>query len=326
MKTIVKVTTILSTLSVTALLLGCGKVADSGASIDTSTSGVAAGVVGGALSASSSSGTQARMNFQKPSLLGAMIPSAVASNTCPTFKSTDSNCSVSGSAMWLNYAGCSFAGYATWTGVQEITMSSGSAACGSFPNPGANGTLYRQFVSAVSSNTPGSLSLVGALDTASVDNSSANLSNFDGVTISAIHNGGYGSAVSFDGAGKRNALSIGEHITLTGIFDHSVSGNLTLVEATGQRTATGTMKVYHNLMKVIATSTFNSVVHTDMCCWPVGGSISTVFSAGQNVSPTALGTKLVGKSETLSFTGACGSGTLTATDGSTSAVSFNRCF
>ncbi len=326
MKMNLKMTTVLTAITIAAGLSGCGKANNSDATTDTSTSGMAASAVGGALTGSAASGTQARLNSKRPILFSALVPEAIASSLCPTFRSTDANCSVSSGSMWLNYSGCSFAGYATWTGVQQLSMSSGAATCGTFPNPGANGTLYRQFVSSVGGSTPGSLSLVGARDSAVIDNSSANLSNFDGATIATIHNGGYGSAVSFDSAGKRSALLIGQHITLSGVYDHSLSGSLTLTESASQRAVNGQVKLYHNLLKVVATSSFTSVVHTDLCCWPVGGSISTVYSAGANVSPTVLGARLVGKSETLSFSGVCGSGTLTNADGASAEVSFNRCF
>ena len=326
MKANLKMATVLTFISMTTVLVGCGKDLSSDATTDTSASGIAASAVGGALSGLSSNGTQARLNTQRPTLFTAMIPKAYAGSSCPTFRSTDSNCSVSGSSMWLNYSGCSFAGYATWTGVQQLSMSSGSAVCGSFPNPGANGTLYRQFVSGVGASTPGSLGLAGALDSATIDDSSANLSNFDNATIASIHNGGYGSAVSFDSAGKRNTLVVGQHITLTGVYDHSVSGSLTLTEGAQQRAVNGQVKIYHNILKVVGTSTFTNVVHTDLCCWPVGGSISTAYSAGANVAPGVLGAKLVGKSETLSFSGTCGSGTLTNADGASTSVSFKRCF
>ena len=313
-----KLASTISLLTLTAFLVSCNKGTSSNDSSDSSTSGMAASAVGGALSSSSASGTQARMNYKNPSLFSGLVEEAQASGTCPTFKTTDSTCTTSAGAMWLAYSGCSFRSNSNleWNGVQQLSMSSGSANCGTFPNPGANGTLYRQFVSSAGSSTPGSITVSASVLSATIDDRSSNLANFDGATISPIHNSGYGSAVSFDNLGARSSLTIGEHITLSGVYDHSLSGTLSLSETTGQRTVSGSMKLYHNLLRVIAISTFTNVIHADVCCWPVGGS----------VSPTAAGAKLVGKTETLTFSGSCGSGTLVDTDGNSTTVSFNRCF
>jgi len=336
---LLQINSFLGVLLIGTLLVGCGKVnqtsSDSG-SADESASGAAAGAVGGALSGSSSSGTQAfyKMNYENPThnfwaLVGrAMKPqSAYASSFCPTFLSTGSGCSTSGSNMWLTYSDCIFAGAATWNGVQEISKSSGTAACGQFPNPGANGTLYRQFVQSSGSSSPGSVDLTADNWSGVIDDSSANLSNFDNQTISAIHNGGYGAAVSFNSSGARSSITLGHHVYVTGVFDHSVSGSLSISETSGasSRQVSGTVTVYHNRLRVIGTSTFSNIVHEDICCLPVSGTITTAFSAGANVNPTAVGSLMIGKSESLTFNG-CGSATYTATDGSVSNVTLHRCF
>ena len=227
---------IVGLLTLTGALTACGQQSSSGASVesDASASGAAAGAVGGALSSSNSGGTQASFKYQtKPSFVASLrssldpMPKAMADVLCPTFRSTDATCSTSGSSMWLSYDDCTFRGDGTWNGVQSITMSTGAAACGTFPNPGANGTLYRQFVSSAGSNSPSSLALSYANYSAAVDDSSANLANFDNQAIATIQNGGYGSAVQFNAQGARSQVTIGHHISVSGAYNHSVSGSLT---------------------------------------------------------------------------------------------------
>ena len=230
--------------------------------------------------------------------------------------------------MWLQYSNCSFLGKAAWNGTQAISMSAGSASCGSFPNPGANQTLYRQFVSAPSSTTASHLTLTSGGYTGVIDDSVANLGNFDGQSIAAINpNGGYGIAVQFAANGTRSGITIGRRQTVNGVFDHSVTGSLSISEgvSASSRTVNGSVAVYHNLLRVIGTSQFTNVLHSNVCCVPVSGEIQTTFSAGSNVSPTVLGSLIVGKSEKLTFTG-CGTATLTEASGNVRNVTLNRCF
>lgn len=302
-------------------------------SADESASGAAASALGGALSGSSASGTQAYLQMKSvptiwETISHAAVPSAYAAGFCPTFATTASGCSASGSSMWLTYSNCNFGGEAAWNGVQKITRSSGTASCGSFPNPGANGTLYRQFVSASGSNTPASTTIEADGYLMTVDHSSSNLNNFDGQTIPAIQNGGYGLAVSFNASGARSSVTLGHRTTVNGFFDHSVTGTLTVNEAAStstSRSVSGTVTVYHNLARVVGTSTFSNVVHQNICCVPTAGTITTVFSAGNNVTPTILGSAFVGKTETLEFTG-CGTAKWTDHKGTVKNVKLNRCF
>jgi hypothetical protein len=329
---------VMSLFVMTMILGACGKQAEDGlssSSVDDSASGAAASAVGGALSGTSASGSLAiyKMREQDPvhgfwmMVAKAVEPAAMASSLCPTFATTGAGCSASGSSLWLTYSGCTFQGYSQWTGVQKITKSSGSATCGSFPTPPANGTLYRQFVTASGSNTPGSVSLVADNWSGVIDNSSANLSNFDGQTINAIQNGGYGAAVSFNSSGARSGVTLAHRVYVTGVFDHTVTGNLSITEgnAASSRTISGQVTVYHNRMRVVGTSTFSNVVHENVCCLPVSGTITTAFAAGVNVSPTALGSLLVGKTESLTFTG-CGTASYTSASGAVSNVKLHRCF
>lgn len=322
-------------LLISFLLFGCGKKNDDDSvtsSADESASGAAASAVGGALSSSNTNGTQALfkapVNKQNHNAWEFLAPAAAfASNSCPTFLTTGAGCATSGSNMWLTYSSCTFNGAATWAGVQKISMSSGAASCGTFPYPGASGTLHRQFVSASASNTPSSVSLLTTNGTAIIDNSSSNLSNFDNQTITPILNGGYGATISFNSSGARSSITLAHRTYITGVFDHSVTGNLSINESSGasSRVISGTVTVYHNRARVIGTSVFTNVGHQDSCCTPTSGTITTTFSAGANVSPTAIGDLLVGKSESLTFNG-CGTAIYTAANGNTSNVTIRRCF
>lgn len=332
---------VLSILMIGLVVSACAKKTNdtnetSSASADESASGAAASAVGGALSGTSASGSLAiyKMQQQDPvhgfwmMVAKAIEPKqAMASTLCPTFATTGSGCSASGSSMWLSYNDCTFQGYATWTGVQKITKSSGTATCGSFPTPPASGTLYRQFVTASGSNTPGTVSLLADNWSGVIDNSSSNLSNFDGQTITAIQNGGYGAEVSFNASGARAGVNFAHRVYVTGVFDHTVKGSLSITEGNGasSRAINGSVTVYHNRVRVVGTSNFSNVVHEDICCLPVSGTITTTFAAGANVSPTNLGSLLVGKSESLTFTG-CGTATYTSASGAVSNVTLNRCF
>jgi hypothetical protein len=330
---------IYAVMGLTLTLAGCGGGTSTGnpAIEDSSSSGVAASSIGGALSGSNSGGSLASISpLTQPTLLASVchaldfLPEALASGTCPTFKTAQgSGCTAAGGTLWLSYGSCSFgSSSALWNGTQALIMSSGSANCGSFPHPGASNNLVRQFVSAASSTTPSSVSVTTRYGTTStIDDASSNLQNFNGDTITPIANGGYGTRVNFNALGARSAVTVAHRVSVAGGMDHSVSGQVTISEASGalNRSLSGSVKVYHNLLKVLGTSTFNSVIHSDTCCLPVSGSITTVFAAGSNVQPTAAGSTYVGKSETLTFTG-CGTASLQAIDGTTSDVSLSRCY
>lgn len=311
-------------ISLLVLSAGCGKQSASDASEDDSASGAVASAVGASLSNSSSNGTQAVV-FESAS--GAATTSAATAAICPTFKTTaGSTCSAAGSTLWLNYSACSFGGSASWNGTQALIASSGSAACGTFPNPGASGNLVRQFVASSGSTTPGKATVTTAAGVSvTLDHATANLGNFDDVAIATLANGGYGLKVGFSASGARNAITIAHRRAVEGVFDHSVSGQLTVSEDAGasSRTVSGTVKVYHNRARVIGTSVLTAVAHTDGCCMPTSGTIKTTFEAGTSRAP--LIPRLVGRSETLTFTG-CGTASLVNDEGTTVDVTLSRCF
>jgi len=345
-------------LIVTAALTGCAAATSTNTATteDSSASGTIASAVGGALSATSASGTQASLlGFPKKPrhnsiydifdiLPEALASSSSSSTTCPTYKTAaGSTCATSSGTMWLTYSSCSFSGSAaTWSGVQAITLSGTSpvVTCGTFPHPLASNTLTRQYVTASSGTTPSSTATVttasGAVTT--IDDATSNLGNFDtGTTIAANVGSGYGSIVGFT-SGLRTSINLAHHVSAvnaagTNLYDHSFytgsSGTttaLTVAETSGAttRTVNGTVTLYHNLLKVVGTATLTNVVHSDSCCFPTGGTIKTTFAAGTNVKPTTTGLTYVGQSETLSITG-CGTATLTDVTGTSSSVTLTRC-
>ena len=129
--------------------------------------------------------------------------------------------------MNLIYQDCNFAGsMGIWKGKQQLTMSSGSASCGTFPNPGASGSLYRQFVDSTGA-APGVMQIDTAYGTtAFIDHASTNLSNFDGVAIPTIQNGGYGMKVDFNGSGARSAVTLAARVIAIGLYSHTITGAL----------------------------------------------------------------------------------------------------
>ncbi len=300
----------------------------SAASEDSSASGAAASSVGGAISSSDSSNTVS--SYEHKTLLDLLIPSALATNSCPTVAAGGSGCASNGNPVDLTYSSCSFgSSSATWSGTLEVSLiNSGAISCGTFPDRSAsrlanNDGILRQFVSG---GNPGTATRTNSRGTVvTIDHASANLANFDtGTTISANIGSGYGTKVVFDGSGGRKEVQVRQRLYTSG-YDHSVDADLTLSESVGTRTITGgTVKVYHNKMKVIGSSTFSNVVYNTQCCNPISGSITTTFSAGAHVSPTALGSLAVGKSESLTFTG-CGTATFVNTSGTSSSVTLNNC-
>ena len=307
-----------------AALAGCGSGSDgpsggTSAVEDVSASGAAAQTVGAALGGSSRTGTMARQF--------SLFPQAFASNDCPTIKtSVGSGCvQTSSTTASVTYDNCNFGNSkARWSGVMQISLSSTApVTCGTFPVTTADGQMIqRQFVASGSGTTPASASRTNSFGTVvTFDDASPNLSNFDSQTISPTIGSGYGSQVIFNASGARRGVVVAKRLS-SSKFDHSVNGTLAVSEYGGIRTISlASIKVYHNLMKVVGTASFTNVVFNDSCAGPVGGTITTTFAAGANAtSPTAAGAKLVGKSETLTFNG-CDNQILVDTDGTSTAVS-----
>jgi hypothetical protein len=309
------------------LLTSCGGITnssdDTNPEVDDSASGIALSLVGGALSGTSSSGTQTLTPF-------------LASETClkPTTAFGSPRCTTSGKTMWLQHLNCNFAGSSlTWSGTAYYQVSgaeSTNSSCGTFPVAGNSGTMIRQYVSGLLGVVPSEMSRTNTSgQPTKVDDSSPNLGTFDVQhTVATLINGGYGVELRYNSSGARSTVKVLERQYLLGSYDYSLEGTLVISETTGasSRTLNGTVQVYDNLKKVIGTTLFSNVVHSNACCTPVSGTLTTSFAASTNpVSPTADGAEMVGKTETLTITG-CGTGTLLKTDETTENVLFTQCF
>jgi hypothetical protein len=297
----------------------------SGGPEDVSASGAAGTAVGGALAMSSASGTVTRRDWL-PEVLG--IPSAYASTACPTVTTAVGlGCTQLNTAfVALSYGNCSFGlSEATWNGI--LAISGGTVTCGTFPT----GSISRQYVSnATLTATPSVGTRTSEAGTSvTIDHVSPNLTNYQGDTIAASiaspsGSNGYGVKATIAG-GVRTGITVNQRLFAGGKFDHTVTGSVTVTEVNGatSRTVTGTMTVYHNLLRVEGQSTFNSVLYSNQCCAPTGGNIKTQFFKTSNSG--AAGVALDGKFETLTFTG-CGSATFVDTGGNQSTVSMTGCY
>lgn len=327
---------------------GCGgTTAGNPAVEDFSVSGAAASAVGGALSGSSPNATQAHQVVSSRSSRATLPlsagfrallspwPEALASTTCPTYKSDSAEgCSSDADTQWLELDDCQYGASATtWSGtIATIVSPALSASCGAFPRLTPPGYLYRQYVTAPGSTTPGSVQITSSFGTVStVDNkmTSGTLYNFAGDAITTIINNGYGTSTHFNSSGVRDQLTLAHRLTKGGSLDLTISGQLGITEdstgTSGSQTVSGSIRVYHNYLRLIATSTFENVIHQNTCCLPVSGTISTTFSSDSSVAPTSAGSKEIGKTETLTLTG-CGTGTLQNYDGTSNSVVLTHCF
>lgn len=139
-----------------------------------------------------------------------------------------------------------------------------------------------------------------AYDGTAIPGTGVTISNTSGtrtITINGIHKTEYGPY------GKK-------------WFDHSITGTLSVTgkRSTSNRIITGTQTLYHNLAKYKAAHTYNSVTWSDStCCYPTGGSITSVFSGSKTGNAT------------LAFSSTCGEATYTDTDASSSTITLTHC-
>ncbi len=296
--------------------IGCTAGLGGSSITDVTASGAAASSVGAAMNTSSSSGTTSRYSFPK------LIESAFASTACPTLRTTGGvGCSNTSGVSILAYSNCSFgSSQATWSGTLGISLGTGALTCGTFPTV-IGTTLNRQFVTSGSPSSGTRTSAKGEMVT--IDHSSANLSNYQSATIATNINSGYGSQVTFSGAGVRTGVMVRQRLYATS-FDHSIDGSVTVSEASGSRTVSGAVTVWHNKAKVKGTTTFSNVVYNDSCCNPVSGSLTTAFAATSATPNNVVANALVNTSETLVITG-CGTANLTSA-GVTIATTLDSCY
>jgi hypothetical protein len=100
-------------------------------------------------------------------------------------------------------------------------------------------------------------------------------------------------------------------------WDHTVtSSGLTVTGSGAGRLVTGSVTVQHNIARYVATVTFNNAGYGDVaCCFPTTGSVTATFAGGPDD----------GKSESLTFSSACGEATLTAASGGTQSITLQHC-
>jgi hypothetical protein len=123
----------------------------------------------------------------------------------------------------------------------------------------------------------------------------------------------------------RSLVVNGSHLTgtvdiggkSTKVWDHTVTAsNISVTGAAGDRVASGTVTVQHNILKYTTTTTFTNVGYGEpLCCFPTSGSVSTTFSSGSNA----------GKTEKLSFSAACGEAELTDAAGQSFPITLQFC-
>ncbi|OQW51006.1 MAG: hypothetical protein A4S09_10750 [Proteobacteria bacterium SG_bin7] len=165
---------------------------------------------------------------------------------------------------------------------------------------------------------------------------SSSLATFlSGITLSTDSGGGVawdGTVINSNGttitqgAGASRTVNIdGIHRVLKGPmgvkwFDHFITGNLTVTgkRSSGNRTvSSGTVNVYHNLMKYTASNLFSGVTWgSSTCCYPTSGTITATLAGSVNGTVT------------LDFApGAttCGNASYTNTSGTTSTIALTHC-
>ncbi len=102
------------------------------------------------------------------------------------------------------------------------------------------------------------------------------------------------------------------------IWDHTVmtdAGGITVTGSGTDRVVGGTVYVHHNILKFTTATTFNDVKYGNAdCCFPTGGSVTTTVVQGTGTS----------RSESLTFTAACGESVFTDSHG-TSALTLQHC-
>jgi hypothetical protein len=294
-------------------------------------------MVGGANSSSTGSGS---LGFHVPARLrgnrlldalraGFSVPEALAAVVCPTIGGSAAGCSVGGTGnltLTMTYgSGCSFgSSAATWTGAQLITFSTGTPSCSSFPT-GFTGTVQRTFAAVVSGSGSNAPTRVAPSGTSVVIDTSGASAAADGHSYSG------GTTVTF-ASGVRTQIAV-NGINYTGvspsgktIFSHSMTtspvGGSSTPLTISNGVVNGTVTTFHNLVKIVATSTLSNVAFTAGCCQPTSGTITTTFAAISGVTPVKTG--FVGSTETLTFTG-CGTGTYSGPEGYSGAVTLAHC-
>ena len=143
---------------------------------------------------------------------------------------------------------------------------------------------------------------------------------WDGTSIPAT-----GITMSRGGTTTRTLTINGLHRIMKGPrgrtwFEHYIRTG-TALNITGSRAGTdrqinsGTVEVFHQLLKYKASNSFSNVRWgSATCCYPTSGTITTTFSGS-----------IIGTPATTTFTASCGVATYVDTTGASSTVTLNQC-
>ncbi len=152
---------------------------------------------------------------------------------------------------------------------------------------------------------------------------------WDDTVSPAPTNGGVVATCGANGCASGGGIVInGSHLigtetpaggSSTTIWNHTVSTGtdaLTVTVTDGVPEVNGSVTVQHNLAKFTSTAVFNDVTWgSGGCCFPTSGTVQSNFVSGTNA----------GKSETLTFSSACGEATLTTAKGDTVSLTLLHC-
>jgi hypothetical protein len=293
------------TLGVTASIAfvsGCGS-SSSSSTEDSSTSGSAAAAIGGSVNGSSSSGTMA-LNLSSHQTMESILAwanpfqLAYASTSCPTF---------SGSTTTLTYSDCSFSGSsAVWNGSVAYTVAS----------PNVTREVTTGTTRTASSGTVVTINTTGSGMTPFTASGASAVSGGTTATLS----GSSVTGVAINGVNFVAASSSGSTLFNHLLTTSSADGGVALTKSGSQWS--GTVVTFHQLVKVIATSTLTNLTFSSGCCLPTGGSISTSFNT--TYASSTFISKYNGQTETLTFTG-CGTATYSGPESTATSVTLNHC-
>ena len=333
----------IAVLTIIAGVLGAGCRAQTVVNTDGEGSEVAMSVVGGALNNSAGSAVALNGSWQRrdrdtlDKLIDAVSPirpawaatwSCTGGTLMPTFSGPGANpyayTPMSCTVAWRNGKAASSA----WSGAFTLDYGSSCDSTHAFIEHQVAGCALTR----TTGTTPNTRTITGpdGKAYAITHDTNGGGTGWDATVTPAPSNGGV--VLTCAGGGCDAGLNIainGSHITgmvtpagggSEKFWDHTVSTGASGITVTGSgasRVASGTITVQHNLAKYTTTTTFNNVAFGDTtCCFPTGGSVSTKFEDGPDVN----------KTESLAFSGgACGEATLTAADGTTSAVTLQHC-
>lgn len=211
------------------------------------------------------------------------------------------------SADVVTYGGCTLdSGVVTMTGTWNETFSGTSSATCTVPIVSGE-TVVRTSSGAVATGP------LGGTLTTDTNGGTA----YDGTVIPST-----GTSTT-NTSGTRAITINGTHRALTAssvtLFDHYLV-TTTPLSVTGSRAgnnrviASGVIKLFHNLAKYTASSSFSNVTWgSSTCCFPTSGTITTTYSGA------------VTGTSTMQFTSTCGSATLTDMSGNVTTRTLTMC-